>query len=82
MVLVDVKVPALGRQYSFRLNEQETVEHIIEELTGILCQKEQCRLNGETGALSLWSEEAKRELPRAARLAQCGFVTGSILMLL
>lgn len=82
MVLTDIRVPALGKQYSFQLNEQETVKNIVEELAEIVCQKEQCRLEGEIAELSLWSEEQEQRLPEEASLIQCGITTGSSLILL
>ena len=81
MVLTDIRIPALGKQYSFQLNEQEAVKNIIEELTGIVCQKEQCRLEGPVEELSLWSEEQRRRLPKEASLMQCGIMAGSSLIL-
>lgn len=82
MVLADIRVPALGKQYSFQLNEQETVRNMIEELAEIVCQKEQCRLEETVSELSLWSEEQRKRLPEGASLAQCGITTGSSLILL
>lgn len=82
MVLTDIRVPALGKQYSFQLNEQETVKNIIEELVEIVCQKEQCRLEGSASELSLWSEDHRQRLPKEVSLLQCGITAGSSLILI
>ena len=46
MILVEVFVPSLDRTYEFKLNEDVAVSVVIEEISSVICQKEQCDVEG------------------------------------
>lgn len=81
MIMVDVMVPSIGRQYNFSLEEQAPVSMLIAEIAEVICQKESCRLEGSAEALTLWSQEHKVMLSGEASLSQYGIVNGNRLML-
>lgn len=81
MIMVDVMVPSIGRQYNFNLEEQAPVSMLIAEIAEVICQKESCHLEGRVEALTLWSQEQKVMLSGEASLSQYGIVNGNRLML-
>jgi len=81
MILIDIKVPSLGRKYQFSVEEQVPVDTLIAELAEVICQKEQCSLKGETGELCLCSSEQKQILNRHTTLVQQGIVSADCLLL-
>ena len=64
MIMVDVTVPSIGRQYNFSLEEQASISMLIAEITEVICQKECCQLAGSVDRLNLCSYERKKILPR------------------
>ena len=44
MIMADVYVPSIGRQYDFSLDEQAQISHLIQEIAEVICQKENCNL--------------------------------------
>ncbi|WP_167955902.1 hypothetical protein [Anaerosporobacter faecicola] len=81
MLQVDLYVPSLNKKYNFNLNETALVGTIIEELTEMICQKEQCTLFGEVGELMLVCIERQEVLQKQETLEQYGIITGNRLML-
>lgn len=81
MIMVDVMVPSVGRQYNFSLEENEPVFMLIAEMTELICQKESCRLTGAMEGLVLCSREIKQILSPEATLHQNGITGGSQLIL-
>lgn len=39
MIMVDIQVPSVGRNYNFQLDEQVPVSSLIMEITEMVCQK-------------------------------------------
>ena len=81
MVLVDVYVPAVDKEYNFSLNEDVKVSVLIEEISEMIGQKEQTRLYGDISSLNLVSKEKESILPNEASLSECGVRTGAGLIL-
>ncbi|MDO5348959.1 MAG: EsaB/YukD family protein [Lachnospiraceae bacterium] len=81
MIMVDVTVPSIGRQYNFSLEEQAAISMLIAEITEVICQKECCQLAGSIEKLNLCSYEQKKILSPAATLSQYGITNGSRLLL-
>lgn len=81
MIMVDVTVPSIGRQYNFSLEEQTPVSMLIAEIAEVICQKENCSLTGETGELVLCSVEQEKILAPEASLSQYGIRDGNRLLL-
>ncbi|MCC8026241.1 MAG: hypothetical protein LIP16_13220 [Clostridium sp.] len=82
MIMVDVMVPSIGRQYNFSLEEQSPISMLIAEIAEVICQKENCCLGGSVEELTLWSREHKNMLSGQASLSQYGIANGSRLLLI
>ena len=81
MVLVDVYVPSVNQTYDFSLDELSRIETVMEEITAMICQKEQCELSGNSSELMLCSADQRRTLSRNLTLYEEGIVTGNKLIL-
>lgn len=81
MILVDIYVPSVDQIYNFSLSENIGISAIINEVVGMICQKEQTELNGIQGNLNLYSIKDKRILPKDNTLLECNIMTGNSLML-
>lgn len=82
MIMVDVYVPALEREYDFKLDEKRTVLEIKEEVCRLIAQKERCTLQGESREMILCEKQEGDIFLSAQTLEACGIKTGSRLMLL
>lgn len=82
MIIVDIYVPVLEREYDFKLDEKRTVAEIKEEICRLIEQKERCKLQGESREMILCEKEEERIFLSFYTLEQCGIKTGSQLMLL
>lgn len=47
MILVDVYVPSMDRVYNFNLDEDSSIQVIIDEISDLICKKEHSTLEGE-----------------------------------
>ena len=81
MILVDIYVPAVDQIYNFNLCEDIVISAIINEIVGMIYQKEQTALYGSQEDLNLYSIRDKRILPRDNTLSDCNIMTGGSLML-
>lgn len=82
MVLVDIFVPSVDSCYNFSLSGDVEISLIINEIVGMIAQKEQTELNGDQDMLNLFSIKDKRVLPKANTLYDCNICNGSSLMLI
>lgn len=81
MILVDIYVPSVDQIYNFSLSEDIGISAIINEIIGMISQKEQTELYGSQNDLNLYCIKDKRILPRENTLLECNVMTGSSLML-
>lgn len=81
MVFVDIFVPAVDQTYNFSLSEDIGIQAIINEIVGMISQKEQTELSGEQDGLNLYCLKDKRVLSKENTLLDCNITTGSSLML-
>lgn len=81
MIIVEVYVASLDKKYDFEMDERLTVTALIEALTDSICQKEQCRLVGEEGRMTLWNKETWQMLERGETLYTSHVMSGSSLLL-
>ena len=81
MIIVDIYVPSVDKNYNFSLSEDVEVSTIISEITDMISQKEQSALIGNVDALNLYDLKEKKILGRDYTLFQCNIRTGSSLML-
>ncbi len=81
MIIVDIEVPMLGRSFDFQIDENIPLNEVKEEITEMICRKEQCELKGDRGRLLLWDARTGRRLIREYSAEENGLVTGSRIIL-
>lgn len=81
MILVDVYVPSVDNKYDFQLDEDTSIATIIEEVSEIISQKEQCVMLGKVDQMLLCSAKDERILRRRETLKGENIVTGDSLIL-
>ena len=81
MILVDVYVAAVDKEYNFSLNENISVRTIEDEIIEMIEQKEQTTLAGNREAMTLCDRKSARVLPGDHTLRECGIMTGSSMLL-
>lgn len=81
MILVDIYVPGVNRTYDFNLDEYAEIELLIEEISGLICQKEQCALKGNVKELLLVSRRLKTVLSPQLSLSYYEIAQGDRLLL-
>lgn len=81
MILVDIKVPIMGRTYNFKLDETIPLGMAVKEVQESICQKEQCIPGGDLTQLMLWNEETAERLPPDQSGWECGLKNASRLLL-
>lgn len=81
MVMVEIEIPLLGKRYDFRLDEHTQILFLLEDISEMICQKEQCRMKGSWRELMLCHKATRRRLPAGSTLAECGIKIGDSLLL-
>lgn len=81
MILVDVYVPSVGQTYNFSLNEQASIQSLLDEITEMIAQKEQTVMNGDAVQLMLWDKLTGSRLEPSGTLSQYGIKGGADLIL-
>ena len=86
MIIVNIKVPALEKEYNFSLEEKVPVEDIIEEVVDLILQKEgiqfsEERRKEELPEIVLCSVEQGVQCDRQSSLSDYGVCTGAELVL-
>lgn len=81
MVMVEIYIPLLDKRYDFRLDEHTQILYLLEDISEIICQKEQCRMDGDWRNLLLCHTATRRKLPLASTLSECGIKIGDSLLL-
>ncbi len=82
MIVVEVVVPSLGRQYDFDLEETLPVGSLIQEMTAVICQREHCTLEETDPPLGLYGRAQARRLDPELSLQESGVVNGQRLILI
>lgn len=81
MILVDIYVPSMNQTYDFSLNEYTEIALLVEEVSGMICQKEQCEILGNSRELLLLSRTQKKILNPQMTLSQYEISQGEQLMI-
>lgn len=81
MIIVDVYVPALDREYNFNLDQNVRVSTIIEEISEMIAHKEHSQIMGNMDELRLCDRSGEKILSAKATLSSSGIRTGSKLIL-
>ena len=82
MILVDIYAPGANQTYDFNLDENVKIEFLLEEISGMICQKEHCTLNGSVKELLLVSQNQKKILNSDLTLAHYQIAQGDRLLLI
>ncbi len=81
MIIVDVRVPALEKQYNLSLEEKAKVGDLIEEIVELILQKEHIGFRGDLNSLVLASIDQGVQLRRDKTLTDYGIHGGEELLL-
>jgi hypothetical protein len=81
MILVDVTVPSVEKTYDFNLDENAQISLVMEEIVGMICQKEQCEMIGNKENLLLCQYGGQVILNKQSTLKECGVTNGYRLLL-
>lgn len=82
MIMVEVVVPAIDKEYDFRLDEYVPVHVLTEEITEMICHKEQSNIIGNEKELILCDCGSNRILEDNMGLNSLGIRTGDRLLLI
>ena len=82
MIIVDISVPVIGRNYNFRLEETAPIRDIIPEIAEVICQKEGYSRPPLASDLELVLSDMGQVLDKNKTLSSYGAVNGSGLMLI
>lgn len=81
MIIVDVEVPMMGKRYDFQIDENVPLCEVKEEITDMICRKEQSVLAGDKNRLLIWDAQSGKRLEEARTAWEEGLVTGSRILL-
>ena len=82
MILAEIHIPALNRQYEFKLDEYRSIADIVEEIGEMVAPPERNGAPGCVQELLLCSYELGRILPLDHTLEQEGLGNGCRLVLI
>ncbi len=82
MIIAEVFVPSLDKSYEFKLNEDIAVWVVIDEISSVICQKEQCEIKGNKDSLMLFKPEVNQVLSMGLSLYENDIKTGDRLILI
>ena len=81
MIMVDIDVPSIGRQYNFRVDETVPVEDLVEDVKELIRAKENADVDPAHDMFDLVSYDRKIVLQKDATLSSYDFRNGSRFML-
>ena len=79
MITVNINVIMFDTEYEFRLDQDATIGDLIEEIGEMICQREQCRVNGNVEQFVLFSRDKQTVLGANATLRDYGIKSGDTL---
>ncbi len=82
MILVDIFAPVINQTYDFSLDENAKISLLLEEISEMICQKEQCKLTGSVRELLLVSQKQQRILNSELTLAHYHVAPGERLIMI
>lgn len=81
MIMVDIYVPAVDKEYDFTLNTNVKIRMVIEEIAEMIAHKEQSEIVGSAEDFILCDRDRNTKLPDNMTLRECKIQTGSRLLL-
>ena len=81
MIIVNIRVPALEKEYNFSLEETAKIRDLIEEIVELIAQKERISFGGDLEEMVLCSVEKGEQCNREQCLSDYGITGGAELIL-
>lgn len=81
MIIINVEIPIMGKDYDFQIDENVPLYEAQEEIAEMICRRQQCRLNGQEHRLILWDKKRNLMLRREGTALENGLETGSELLM-
>lgn len=81
MIIIEIFVPSVDKIYEFKLNEDVSVGVAIDEISSVICQKEQCAVLGDKSQFMLVRTESRQILSMGLSLYENGVQSGDRLIL-
>lgn len=81
MILVDIYIPSLDKNYDFQVDEKVSVENLTMEISEMIGNETKSGKISETEDFMLCSLDQNRVLKKFNTLIDCGIKNGSRLML-
>lgn len=82
VILVDVEVPVLDKTYDMQLDEYTPAAFLVEDIVGMICQKEQLVISGRMENAMLWHKRGQRLIERDRSLRDYQITSGETLILI
>ncbi len=81
MITVEIEIPMMGKLYDFRIDEEVPLYEVKTEVTEMICQKEQCAVQGDVERLLMWNAQNHTQLMQDQNAQENGLKTGSRILL-
>lgn len=81
MILIDIEVPANGKKYDFRLDENAYIADLVDEIGAMLLNSSEAKEVEKIKDMLLCDYNHNRILPLDSTLKQCGIKSGARLIL-
>lgn len=81
MIIIEIEVPMMGKQYDFQIDENIPLYNVKEEIMEIICQQEQCKNTGNKQRLLMWNLQNGSPLKQENSARENGLMTGSRILL-
>ncbi|MFT3952513.1 MAG: hypothetical protein QM689_11325 [Oscillospiraceae bacterium] len=82
MKIIEVYVSAVDRTYDFKLDENVPLYLLAEEICEMVCQKEQCNIQGDTNELLFYRNSSNGVASMHRTIHEIGIRTGEKLTLI
>lgn len=81
MITVEIEIPMMGKLYDFRIDEEVPLYEVKTEVTEMICQKEQCAVQGDVERFLMWNAQNHTQLMQDQNAQENGLKTGSRILL-
>nr|WP_296042325.1 EsaB/YukD family protein [uncultured Blautia sp.] len=81
MILVDIYIPSLDKNYDFQVDEKVSIKSLILEITDMIENETKSEKNREPEKFMLCSMDQKKILEKYYTLKECDIRNGSKLLL-
>ncbi|GAA0793291.1 hypothetical protein GCM10008910_08010 [Faecalicatena orotica] len=81
MIIIEIEVPMMGKLYDFQIDENVPLSEVMDEAAEMICQKEQCPVQGDIRRMLMWNAQNRVQLAKERTAAENGLWTGSRILL-